>query len=341
MGTNIAVTYNGQTIINEEISATTLTNIIPSSASEFSSGWSGGKVSSTRAKSGSTSYQITATSSDVEKVCPLSINVSQVQNHIYYVSIYEYHESSVTTGQFQMYWPIEEPFAAWTSFGSANQWNKLSQVFSRTNWASGSKQLRIDFNNNYSAGSVWYDCLVLIDLTAAFGSGNEPSKEWCDANIPYFTGETSLPLHISYNGSSIATIAAGETKTLNCSGKYMNGNITVGNKTLNCSDTVMSSNVVVSLEQTGETWYLNSGGFGYTTMSIDVEFTSNGESFNHFEYRYVGGKPSISYTSTGGSYVSAYYAGTWYNQAYRTIVLAQLASGSFLTWLQSNATKQS
>jgi len=29
---------------------------------------------------------------------------------------------------------------------------------------------------------------LLIDLTAAFGSGNEPTKEWCDANIPNFIG---------------------------------------------------------------------------------------------------------------------------------------------------------
>lgn len=29
---------------------------------------------------------------------------------------------------------------------------------------------------------------ILIDLTAMFGQGEEPTKEWCDANIDYFTG---------------------------------------------------------------------------------------------------------------------------------------------------------
>jgi hypothetical protein len=29
---------------------------------------------------------------------------------------------------------------------------------------------------------------LLIDLTAVFGAGNEPTKEWCDANIPNFIG---------------------------------------------------------------------------------------------------------------------------------------------------------
>jgi hypothetical protein len=36
------------------------------------------------------------------------------------------------------------------------------------------------------------DNLILIDLTAAFGAGNEPTKEWCDANIPYFEGSTTI-----------------------------------------------------------------------------------------------------------------------------------------------------
>ena len=28
----------------------------------------------------------------------------------------------------------------------------------------------------------------MIDLTEAFGSGNEPDLEWCNANIDYFDG---------------------------------------------------------------------------------------------------------------------------------------------------------
>lgn len=33
---------------------------------------------------------------------------------------------------------------------------------------------------------------LLIDLTAVFGVGNEPTKEWCDANIPYFIGTHNM-----------------------------------------------------------------------------------------------------------------------------------------------------
>lgn len=37
---------------------------------------------------------------------------------------------------------------------------------------------------------MYVDAVMLIDLTEAFGSGNEPTKEWCDENISYFDGST-------------------------------------------------------------------------------------------------------------------------------------------------------
>ena len=47
------------------------------------------------------------------------------------------------------------------------------------------------FNNN--VGSIlYYDNLLFIDLTDAFGAGNEPSKEWCDQNIDYFDGVSTI-----------------------------------------------------------------------------------------------------------------------------------------------------
>lgn len=37
---------------------------------------------------------------------------------------------------------------------------------------------------------MYVDAVMLIDLTEAFGLGNEPTKEWCDENISYFDGST-------------------------------------------------------------------------------------------------------------------------------------------------------
>lgn len=36
---------------------------------------------------------------------------------------------------------------------------------------------------------------MVIDLTEAFGAGNEPTVEWCDANIPYFVGNKVVPIN--------------------------------------------------------------------------------------------------------------------------------------------------
>lgn len=36
------------------------------------------------------------------------------------------------------------------------------------------------------------DGLMWVDLTAAFGAGNEPDKEWCDANIPFTTSSVTV-----------------------------------------------------------------------------------------------------------------------------------------------------
>jgi hypothetical protein len=39
---------------------------------------------------------------------------------------------------------------------------------------------------------AYIDDVMLIDLTAAFGAGNEPTQEWCDTNIKYFAGNTTI-----------------------------------------------------------------------------------------------------------------------------------------------------
>lgn len=39
-----------------------------------------------------------------------------------------------------------------------------------------------------ATGNIWIDGLMLLDLTAIYGAGNEPSKEWCDINIFFFEG---------------------------------------------------------------------------------------------------------------------------------------------------------
>lgn len=64
----------------------------------------------------------------------------------------------------------------------------------------GSVVYTADFtgNNNISinffktTGNVIVDGIGVVDLTEAFGSGNEPNKTWCDSNITYFDSSTTV-----------------------------------------------------------------------------------------------------------------------------------------------------
>ena len=56
--------------------------------------------------------------------------------------------------------------------------------------ATGEWDLRI---YTYGNKRLYIDSLLLVDLTAAWGIGNEPDIEWCDKFIGYFTGIASIP----------------------------------------------------------------------------------------------------------------------------------------------------
>ena len=49
------------------------------------------------------------------------------------------------------------------------------------------------------SNNIYLDGYMLIDLTACFGAGAEPSKDWCDKHIPFFEGTTviAMPMSIS------------------------------------------------------------------------------------------------------------------------------------------------
>ncbi|MBD9105227.1 hypothetical protein EGW03_02010 [bacterium] len=73
-----------------------------------------------------------------------------------------------------------------------NTWIKLSSIQEVTKSTYLSSNWRI---RNFQRGTTEYsycDDLILIDLTATFGSGNEPNKEWCDKHINYFDGTATI-----------------------------------------------------------------------------------------------------------------------------------------------------
>lgn len=95
----------------------------------------------------------------------------------------------------QCYWPIAEPLIGIAKVDKTklNQWQRLSWRNVRANWNDNqTAQFRFDFEGMASNTMAYIDDAMLIDLTAAFGAGNEPTQEWCDANIEYFAGNTTI-----------------------------------------------------------------------------------------------------------------------------------------------------
>lgn len=95
----------------------------------------------------------------------------------------------------QCYWPIAEPLVGIAKVDKTklNQWQRLSWRNVRANWKNNQEaQFRFDFEGMASNTIAYIDDAMLIDLTAAFGAGNEPTQEWCDTNIEYFAGNTTI-----------------------------------------------------------------------------------------------------------------------------------------------------
>lgn len=112
--------------------------------------------------------------------------------HIYYSRLEMYQETA--NGYSQIYWPIAEPSHFRVASSAAGQWQKASARINRSTFTNGEYPLRVDYDCAGNSGAMWFDGIMLIDLTEAFGLGFEPTKAWCDENIPYFTGEKVISI---------------------------------------------------------------------------------------------------------------------------------------------------
>lgn len=113
---------------------------------------------------------------------------SLVASHKYYIS-FKVRFASATQGTCDWYWPVAEPCAAQNMAfnAAAGTWVRLSAVFERTSFSDGSYPCRFDYNNTDGKNTpFWFTSCMLIDLTAAFGAGLEPSKDWMDKHVTAF-----------------------------------------------------------------------------------------------------------------------------------------------------------
>ena len=159
--------------------------------------------------------------------------------------------------------------------------------------------------------------------------------------------DEAAPVSVAYNNTTIATLNDGDTKTLGCQGKVMASDVVVGGKTLNCNGKLMQGDIVVELVgsvTSGETWYFNDTIGSPEAGSIVVNFTSNGVGYKKMT-KTDGLKVSRLYyvkaDDVPSDYAYNYLSSTWQNEAYRTIVLDEPATGDVLAFLEANATKLS
>ena len=178
-----------------------LNNIVPDGDMESSS-WSGGNYSTTEKLFGSRSQYFPANSTTAQYISTPSM---PVVGHKYYGRHYLKTDGNVTAADCRFEWFAGDGPGLNFVFG----WNQGNYP----NWTMESSIVTVDAVNGSSyvcrsfdvsnTGAVWADGLMIVDLTEAFGSGNEPTKQWCDENIPFFTTTNG---YVGYNISESVAI---------------------------------------------------------------------------------------------------------------------------------------
>ena len=137
------------------------------------------------------SFSLTGTTSSQEVTKTFS-SIPLVKNHVYYFSC-EINQDNLSCSV-DFYWPIAEPpiFSGYKA-SSIDTWTRIGGNNIRANWDSGNYSARIDNNNSGTTGVIQYRNLILIDLTATYGSGLEPNSAWCNEHIKYFGNNGTVP----------------------------------------------------------------------------------------------------------------------------------------------------
>lgn len=151
--------------------------------------------------------------------------------HKYYAAmdIYGYENGQ----EYNLYWPEVAPYPCVNSDNNgvlernrpnvvAGTWQKASMILYNTSIASGKYRFRFDNDNVEVEGrTMRFTNLMLIDLTAAFGIGNEPDLAWCDKYIvldsdgtPYIRTKDYGSEYVSNNTNHINFIMKQKTKVV-------------------------------------------------------------------------------------------------------------------------------
>lgn len=117
--------------------------------------------------------------------------INYTKGHKYYCRVFVKASQQGRTAEF--FFPLTPPYPS-KSVEVNTSWTKLSFISNSSEILTGAYSCRLDNNNNKINIDMWYDDVLIIDLTACFGYGNEPNQAWCDANIPYFETEMAITI---------------------------------------------------------------------------------------------------------------------------------------------------
>ena len=165
----------------------TITNLIPDASFEDSNTEWSGVVYSTESLYGNNSSKLEVGATTRMNTISMP---SPTLNHKYYGRHSIKTEGNVAGADFRFEWFAGDGaglnFVFGQNTGNHPTWYTESAIVDVTA-VNGTSYVIRNFIVNPEA-TLYSDGLMIIDLTEAFGAGNEPSKEWCDANIPFFTG---------------------------------------------------------------------------------------------------------------------------------------------------------
>ena len=108
-------------------------------------------------------------------------NMSFISGHTYY-----FYAFAISSTPQAFVCDITSKGGSFSVMTNGSSWTRGSSIY-KANFT-GTNNISINWGGTTDAVNV--DGVGLVDLTAAFGSGNEPSLEWCNANINYFDNST-------------------------------------------------------------------------------------------------------------------------------------------------------
>lgn len=151
------------------------------------------KSTDSYSRTGNNSFVLYPIDSTLNESVANSIEVYNFNsNHKYYFSSWYISEKGVELYVWNPDYAVNRVIFN-SIYPSSTIWNKASLYFYNFNLESiDNLKLRLDNNNKGDYVEAKFDDILFIDLTEAFGAGNEPSQEWCDANINWFDGTIKI-----------------------------------------------------------------------------------------------------------------------------------------------------